>query len=292
LSLSSTWKAKLNLEIAREAGRSIPIVREHEGPLRLQKMLYPEGGERVHALIVHPPGGVVGGDELSIHCRIHPQAAALITSPGATKWYRSDGRVGRQVVHLKVDEGAQLEWLPQETIVFDQADCHWQTQVDLAPDARVVGLEVVILGRPAIDELFQNGRIANRLQMKVGSDLLYAEQWQLRGGEGRLSAMQGLQGHACFGQLWAVGPVDLIRSGLETLQLRSPQLGQPSGEVTAATNRSGVHWGASQLKPNLLIVRAIGVSTELVRGELIKAWQLIRPILIQASPTIPRIWFT
>src|SRR5688572_33317155 len=117
----STWRAHLALEFERRAERTVLASRRHDGPLVVQKALHPEGDAVCHAIVVHPPAGIVGGDELVIDVRASHGAHAVITTPGAAKWYRSSGAVARQHVRLDLGQGAAMEWLPQESIVFDGA---------------------------------------------------------------------------------------------------------------------------------------------------------------------------
>src|SRR5438094_9519722 len=112
--VAASWKARLSLSFARDGNRSVLAGRSHEGPLVVQKPLYPEGGAICHAIVVHPPGGIAGGDELALSATVGDGAAALLTTPGAAKWYRSAGPWAKQSVAFDVE--GTLEWLPQETI--------------------------------------------------------------------------------------------------------------------------------------------------------------------------------
>ena len=115
-----SWYAELELAYARFGESSRPVLRRHLGPLRVQKHLYAEGPEVCQHIIVHPPGGIAGGDRLAIRARVEDGAWAQLTSPGAAKWYRANGPA-YQTLELHVSPGATLEWLPQETIVFSAA---------------------------------------------------------------------------------------------------------------------------------------------------------------------------
>ena len=84
--------AELTLRYEKRDGRSVITQRRHYGPLLVQKPFYPEGDVVCHSIIVHPPGGIVAGDRLAIHVTLESGAHALITTPGATKWYRSEDR--------------------------------------------------------------------------------------------------------------------------------------------------------------------------------------------------------
>eukprot|EP01133_Synstelium_polycarpum_P023898 gene23898-28665_t len=148
----SAWQAELRLGFALHDGVSRLVERTHSGPLRVQKPLYPEGDGVCHAIIIHPPGGVVGGDQLAVHATAGEGAHALLTSPGAAKWYRANGHVSGQHVVLRAGSGAAIEWLPQESIFFDQACVRLRHEVELASDAGYIGCDIVCLGRSASGE--------------------------------------------------------------------------------------------------------------------------------------------
>ena len=126
------WSARLEVAIERRADASIAAHRRHVGPLRLQKTLYPEGPAVAHLLVVHPPAGIAGGDDLALDVVVRRDAHALVTTPGATKWYRSDGEPARQAVSLSIARGGCVEWLPQENIVFDGAVAETSIAIDCA----------------------------------------------------------------------------------------------------------------------------------------------------------------
>src|SRR4029077_12089900 len=115
------WHAHLALGFARTDACTRLVRRTHEGPLVVQKPLYPEGGDVCQCIIVHPPGGIAGGDRVELHAVVEAGAHAQLTTPGATRWYRNAGPPEKQRIAFHVAEGASLEWLPQGTIVFDGA---------------------------------------------------------------------------------------------------------------------------------------------------------------------------
>jgi urease accessory protein len=270
------WAAHLALQVERQGEHTRPVLREHEGPLRLQKMLYPEGAGVCHAIVLHPPGGVVGGDTLDIQIKVGPQAHLFCTSPGASKWYRSGAIASEQSISLNVDSGGILEWLPQEAIVFDQANTRWSTKVALADHTSVaMGLEVIMLGRAASAETFLHGQLKNKLMVTCADLLVFNEQWVLNGTDPRLNSLQGLNGNACFGQLWAHG------TSTQMLQ---------SYEACLADMANGA--SITYLPDRLLIARAVGSGPEMVRNQLLLIWKKIRALMTGVEPTHARIWLT
>jgi hypothetical protein len=107
--------------------------------LRVQRPFYPESREVCHVYLLHPPGGLVSGDELQIDIAVGRDAWALLTTPGAGKVYGSDGQGVRQQQALRIARGGTLEWLPQEMILFDGARADLGTRVELEGDARFLG---------------------------------------------------------------------------------------------------------------------------------------------------------
>jgi len=148
-SAHSAWRAQLTLGFALQEGVSRLVERRHSGPLRVQKALYPEGGAVCHAIIVHPPGGVVGGDQLAVQATVGDGAHAFLNSPGAAKWYRANGHVSDQHIVLRAGAGAAIEWLPLQSIFFDQASVRLSHDVELAPDASYIGCDILCRGRSA-----------------------------------------------------------------------------------------------------------------------------------------------
>jgi urease accessory protein len=149
------WQARLSLGFERRAETTALVQREHYGPLRVQKALYPEGAAVCDTIVLHPPGGIAGGDRLEISVAAAPHAHALLTTPGAGKWYRSGGRPAQQSLTVRVAREAVVEWLPQETIVFDGADAAMHSRIELAAGGVFCGWEILCLGRTAAGERFQ-----------------------------------------------------------------------------------------------------------------------------------------
>src|SRR5262245_20911820 len=196
--LAQAWKAELRLGFAAEGAKTVLRERRSEGPLVVQKPLYPEGEGICHAIVVHPPGGVAGGDHLTLAASCAKGAHALLTTPGAGKWYRSAGSWASQSLTFDVD-GA-LEWLPRETIVFDAALCSLQTRINLAEGAGFIGWEVVCLGR---GDGFRRGRLKMDTRVRRGGRLVYVEKGEIEGGARLLDSPVGLGGHSVFGTLIA-----------------------------------------------------------------------------------------
>lgn len=271
--------AWLSLAFADDRGTTRLLDRAHYGPLRVQKALYPEHPSICHAIIVHPPGGVVGGDQLSIKAGVGARAHAFLTTPGAAKWYQANGKISQQQVTLQVADGAALEWLPQETIFFDQAHVALEHQVELQGDARYIGGEILCFGRTASGETFNSGRISQLTSIRRDGKLLYFEQGALSGGSAAMHSRLGLADCTVCATLIVVGK---SFSGSFLQQLRE-LANQVAGDQASV--------GATQMK-SVLVLRHLGHSSELARRWMMQAWQLIRPQLLGHEALVPRIWNT
>nr|WP_121183465.1 urease accessory protein UreD [uncultured Pseudomonas sp.] len=267
-----SWHAELELAYARFGDCTRPVKRRHLGPLRVQKHLYAEGPEVCQHIIVHPPGGIAGGDRLNISARVEQDAWAQITSPGAAKWYRAAGPAYQQL-DLQVAAGATLEWLPQETIVYSAAQAELTTSIELEGDARLFYWDVVALGRPASGERFDLGHFQAHLDIRRDGRLLWHERQRITGGDGLLDSPIGLDGRPVFATLLVTGEIDA-----ELLE-RCRSLGH------------AVRGDLTQL-PGLLVARCLASEALLARAWLIDLWRLLRPALLGREAQPPRIWNT
>lgn len=254
----------------------------------MQRPFYPEGESVCHVVVLHPPGGVVGGDELRVDASVDAGAHALVTTPAAGKFYRSAGPVARQVQHLRVAPGGVLEWLPQENIVYDGARIRALTRVELRGDAGFLGWEIFCLGRPAAGEAFVAGEYRQDFELWRDGEPLYLERGRYAGGDAVLGAPWGLRNQPVGATLVCAGsPPDVvgaIRSGWDAPKLLSRPLPDSSaGDSELAT--------VSQLD-GVLICRYLGPSATRARRYFTLAWGLLRPALFGRPPCPPRFWNT
>ena len=271
--LVRSWKASLSLGFSFENRKTTLGRKVHDGPLVVQKPLYPEGGDICHAIVVHPPGGIAGGDELSLDANIGENASVLLTTPGAAKWYRSAGPWAKQSVAFDV-QGA-LEWFPQETIVFDGALADSAYDVDLGARAGFIGWDIVCLGRTGSGEKFSRGTFRSSVQVRREGRLLWRERGRIDGGGRLLDSPAGLAGSPVFGTLFAAA-LDFDKKILDHLREQQPTLGA----------------GAVTLLPGILLARYLGGSSEAARRYFIALWRILRPALLGREAIEPRIWQT
>ena len=270
----ATWRAQLALEYERRNQRTVLAARRHDGPLVVQKALYPEGDAVCHNIIVHPPAGILGGDSLEIDARVGAQAHTLLTTPGAAKWYRSAGAWAQQKNVFVVAQGACLEWLPQGTIVYDGALARLQTEVRLDAGARYIGWEVLCLGR-GTGERFEHGQCQSSVTVLRDDKPLWLERGAIEAGGLLMTSPAGLNGKTVCGTLIAVAEnvadVDLVVCRAVEAK---------SGE-TAVTRLPGV-----------MVARYLGDSSEAARQYFVAIWQRLRPVVAGRAAVTPRIWNT
>ncbi|MFT4020351.1 MAG: urease accessory protein UreD [Acinetobacter sp.] len=200
------WVAQLQLGFEKQDIRTIMTHRKHFGPLRVQKMLWPEKTGVCHAIIVHPPAGIAGGDYLSIEIQLHDGAHAVVTTPGAGKWYKTNGRQAHQIININVAENAIFEWLPQEVMLFDGAQAHAETTICLHEHASFIGWDMLVIGRQASAESFQQGAYYSQLNIVQNDRLILTDRLSFLGNDRWLSSCLGMNNHAVMGSFWAVAP--------------------------------------------------------------------------------------
>ena len=268
----SNWVAKLELGFEQRRETTVLAYRKRFGPLTVQRPFYPEG-DICHVYVLHPPGGVVGGDELTINVHVDQNAKALLTTPGATKFYRSANDTARQNVHLRVE--GDLEWLPQENILFRGAQLHQQTVVDLTGNARFIGTEINCFGRPTSDEHFDTGVANIGLRLNRSGKPIQIENTRVTPDIGRDGAAC-MRGYPVMGTLFAtpVSPSQLAR-------LREAVEASVPGDYFALT-----------LIDDLLIARYLGKTTRRAQQRMLLLWQHLRPMMMSRSACVPRIWNT
>lgn len=275
--ITPCWQASLDLGFERRDESTLLVRREHRGPLRVQKALYPEGPRLCHAIVLHPPAGIAGGDRLQIGMELGANAQALLTTPGAGKWYRSAGPISEQTVSLRVGAGATAEWLPQESIIFSGAQARMRTAVDLEEGARFVGVETLCFGRRASGETFERGSLHLATDIRSNGRLLWRERGVIEGGSPLLDSPIGLAGFSVCSTLLVAG------SEIDADALRACR--------GVNTNEAGARCGVSAM-PQLFVGRYLGHSAQAAREWFVMLWQHLRPIMIGREAAVPRIWNT
>lgn len=275
----SPLQARLSMRFGHFDGVTRLVEREHYGPLLIQKPLYPEGRGICHAVIIHPPGGVVGGDDLEIGAQVDSLARAQITTPGAAKWYKANGRVSHQRIRISVAEGAALEWVPQETIFYNHTNVNIDHQVTLKDDAIYVGCEILCFGRTAYGETFNEGQIKQRTSISRNGKKIWLEQICLQGEHAAMKGSLALSGYTVCATLLVTGKT-ITQPLIDLARLEAENLTNKVGQI-----------GISQLK-SVIVVRYLGHSSEVARQVMLKVWGLFRPEILGYPAIVPRMWAT
>ena len=280
------WLAQIDMHFelrpSPEGQRTALPGLKHHGPLRVQRPFHPEGPV-CHVYLLHPPGGLVSGDRLQIGATLATGTQALITTPSAGKIYKGDSCAVEQYqgVEFQLAPNAELEWLPQETILFDGALGHTDTRVDLSEGSRFIGWEIICLGRPANRIRFEQGHFIQQMSLYRDGLPLLLEKQALEAGSALATQRWGLQGQPIVASLYATGfetePTELI----EVLREKLDEIVEPDAVTVAVTWRLEV-----------LVVRYLGRDSERARNCFTALWQSIRPALLQREAEIPRIWLT
>ena len=292
------WRGRLDLGFEARGGRTVLASRSHEGPLMVQSPFYPEGPV-CHACLLHPPGGVVGGDRLHVAGRLRERAHALLTTPAATKIYRSAGGLSRieQVLHVAPD--ATLEWLPQRTLAFSGARAHASTRVHLRGAARFLGWEAVCLGRPAAGERFDRGAMRQDFELWKDGEPLMVERNAFDAASPLMNAAWGLARRPALASLLlypagehlpAAARAVLERFGAGVARA-APECSEAGiGRAAPERSEAGAGRAAVTLVDGVLACRIVSDDTEGAWNLLVGLWRILRPLFLGREATTPRIW--
>jgi len=272
------WLAELNLGFEFDGRRTILSERKHVGPLVIQKAFYPEG-EVCHVYLIHPPGGIVGGDELHLNVNVSKKAHALLTTPAATKFYRGNDFQAKQIQTINVSAGCKMEWLPQETIFFSGCEANTQTIVNLEKDAQFIGWEIICLGRPASNEIFEQGYIRQVVEVWRDKMPIVIERSRLEGGDEILLSAWGMQGFVVMGTMIVINADNLV---LEAVRENIEKQNLDGNTIRLSAT----------LINDVLICRALANQAETARESFIDIWKTLRPLVMQRTAVAPRIWYT
>lgn len=274
------WQGHLTLNYRRDGERSI-VHDRHSGPLRVLQSLYPESPGICHNVLVHPPGGIVGGDVLQIDVNLGADSHALITTPGATRFYRSLGDEAVQSLVAKVAPGARLEWLPLETICHRNTLAENRMRFELAPGAEMIGWDVLALGLPASGEAFDAGRFTQQIELPG----VWLERGTIDGRDTRLlQSPLGFAGHTVLATMW-------FAAGTALDAARREQLIDTAREV-AAVHPLAPRAGCSAPHAEAVVLRVLAQRVEPAIGLLSQVWARWRELAWSLPACAPRVWRT
>jgi urease accessory protein len=267
------WEAFLKLEMRRGKDKTHLIPIERYGPLSVQRPFYPES-ECCHVYLLHPPGGVVGGDKLDLHLGLQTGARALFTTPGANRFYLSAADTAHVTQQFELAADSQLEFLPQENIYFPGSQVRTRTLIRMRPGSNIMLWEKHCFGLPSNEESFSTGRLVSEIELRDEHQLIFTEKQRIDSDE--LNRASGLRQNPVTGSFLVCG-ARLGKAMVKRLREIKPLNGQ---------------CGITQALPELLIARYLGYSTADVNAYFVRLWELLRPAVLQREASHPRIWNT
>ncbi|MEO5845166.1 MAG: urease accessory protein UreD [Caldimonas sp.] len=273
------WRGSLVLDYRLRDGRT-HVHDRHDGPLRVLRALYPEGGV-CHSVLVHPPGGVVGGDELAIAMTLAEGTHALVTTPGATRFYRSTGAMATQSLHVAAGASSRLEWLPLETIAYSGCEATNALCFELAPGAEMIGWDVTALGLPESDRPFDAGRFTQSIEVPGR----WLERGTIAAGDARLlDSPLGWAGRRVLATMWFAAGDSIAAPRSDALLEAARSAAQGHALVATA--------GATSPQDGVIVVRALAARVEPAMDLLQRVWRAWRPMAWDLAATAPRVWST
>jgi len=289
------WHGALKLHYRVEHGSGTPrcvVADRHEGSLRVLAALRPEGPAVCHSVLIHPPGGIAGGDRLELDLTLDEQAHALLTTPGATRFYRSAGAPAAQSVQARLANGARLEWLPLETLVYPGALAESRACFDLASGAEMIGREVVALGLPAAARHFDQGCYTQHLELPgvwLERGTLDAQDRTL------LDSPLGLARRRVLATLWfsagtALAP--LRRDALLAAARAVPGQDDESPLARAVDDAAATVHGSTSPHERLVVLRVLAWRVEPALELLNRVWAQWRQLAWGLPACAPRVWRT
>lgn len=272
------WTATLSLDYSLQAGKTVAHFR-HDGPLRILQSLYPEGDAVCHNVLVHPPGGLVGGDTLDIAVTASAGSHGLITTPGATRFYKSLGETALQRTRIQLEAGARAEWLPMEALCYSGCLAENHLTLALAPGAELMGWDVTALGLPSAGQPFIDGSFCQHIELPG----VWLERARIRAGDPLLmDSPLGLAGQRCIATLFFASGSKLERKRREGALDLAREVMQAHPLCNTA--------GATSPDAQVVVVRVLAPLVEPAMGLLKQVWKSWRHHFWNQSAPSPRIW--
>jgi urease accessory protein len=275
-----SWHARLHLDYRLESARSVARFR-HDGPLRILQSLYPEGDAICHNVLVHPPGGLVGGDTLDIDIEAADGSHGLITTPGASRFYRSEGELALQRTRIRLAKGARLEWLPLEAICYSGCRAENRLTIEAEAGAEMIGWDVTALGLPNANQPFERGTYLQHIEVPG----VWLERGRIDAADHRLlQSPLGFGGHRCIASLFFVAGTPSTKARREALL----------AFARSAIDALGLQESAGATSPHaeIVVLRVLAPVVEPAMQLLRQVWQAWRAELWQLPASSPRIWAT
>lgn len=275
-SICEGWKGFLSFTFVNNGKRTVVKDKKHFGPLVLQRPYYQEL-DRPSVLVIHPPGGIAGGDDLELNVRLKESAKALVSTPAATKFYRSNNRKAKQIQTIEMDAQTELEWLPQETLFFDESISENTLKFNLSSsEAKLIAWDIIGLGRPARGEGFDSGALVQSLELTIDNRLVFVDRLRVDALTNLIQSQAGLNGFLLSATALFY---DLDVNKMQTIK-----------ELLQA-EKWDAQVGVSQME-NLVVLRVLGQELDAVKDTLYRSWEIVRPVVMGVPVIKPRIWNT
>ncbi len=273
-----SWTARLNLDYTLEAGRSVARY-AHDGPLRILQSLYPEGDRICHNVLVHPPSGLVGGDVLDMQVTVGSGSHGLVTTPGATRFYRSEAGLATQRVHARLEDGARLEWLPLEALTYSGCDALNLARFELAPTAELMTWDLTALGLPHAQQPFEHGTFRQHLEIPG----VWLERGTIAAEDERLmNSPLGLAGQRCMATL-------VFAAGSAIAAVRA-EAALEAARAAIEASPLRLQAGVTQPHPQVIVLRVLAPVVEPAMQLLRPVWAAWRQALWGLPGNVPRLW--
>lgn len=271
--MNVNWLGKLELNFALRKGRSVLTKHVHSGPFFVQRSFYSNDDKMSpHVYLLHPPGGLVGGDQLILSVQLEFNSQALITTPGSTKFYRTNGRFASQKHIFKLSNDSILEWLPQSSIFFSKTKAKISTVFELSKGARMISFDMLCFGNCNQTTIMTPEEIDIYLYISLPDSIGFRDRLKMNA----LNYLNKLNGFRMIASLFAF-PVDKILLN----QVR---------ELIIPINN--IQIGGATLLDELLVVKLLSNDNQRLKNSLYRIWSAIRPNIIGKKAVVPRIWFT
>lgn len=273
------WKGQLLLQYERNNHGQTTVSHRHTGPMRVFKSLYPQGPAICHTVLIHPPGGLVGGDVLNLDIDLNERSHALISTPGATRFYASDHLKSTQEVKISMQADSRLEWCPLETLAYPgcQGQSRWNAQMH--PTAEMIAWDISALGLPASKQRFDRGIYMQRFEI----DDCWLEQGRIDASDTRLmQGKLGLNGYSAMGTLWFATGAPMSAHRIESLVDACRAVSPPL--------RAELLCGVTSPNTQMVVIRALAHTTEPILQTFQTVWKQLRQCAWNLEAVAPRIW--
>ncbi|WP_159715168.1 urease accessory protein UreD [Blochmannia endosymbiont of Camponotus nipponensis] len=266
------WLGELELNFAVRKGRSVLTKCKHVGPFYVKKSFYSDNDNTPHVYLLHPPGGLVGGDKLMLDVQLESGSRALLTTPGAAKFYSSNGMCAVQKNTFKLEGNTAFEWVPQSSIFFPKTKAKVDTTFIIEQGSKVISFEMLHFGNVSLGADVYPEEVDICLNVFLYNSVGLQERLRIN----KLNCVIKLGGFQISALLFAIPSDEEILNKVRKL----------------ITSVKHFQIGGATLLDEILVVRLLGNDNQYLKSLLHCIWYTIRPVIIGREVTVPRIWST